>query len=164
MSKLFEAWSSGFNERIDVSATYPASKSAAFARGGHGLFSTSWDYLRFSQMLLNQGELAGVRILARKTVNLLHTNFLPAKLLPFVIADPPAYGYGFGLGSRVLLNVAESEKPGSVGEFGWAGAAKTYYWVDPQEEIIGILMSQSMMQFEKPEADFQVLSYQALLA
>ena len=164
MSKLFDAWSRGFNERIDVSATYPASKSVAFARGGHGLFSTSWDYLRFSQMLLNQGELAGVRILARKTVNLMHTNYLKDDLLPYVITDPPAYGYGFGLGSRVLLNVAESEKPGSVGEFGWAGAAKTYYWVDPQEEIIGILMSQSMMQFEKPEADFQVLTYQALIA
>jgi len=164
MSKLFDAWSSGFNERIDVSATYPAPKSVAFARGGHGLFSTSWDYLRFSQMLLNEGELAGVRILARKTVNLMHTNYLQDDLLPYVIADPPAYGYGFGLGSRVLMNVAESEKPGSVGEFGWAGAAKTYYWVDPQEEIIGILMSQSMMQFEKPEADFQVLTYQALIA
>ena len=164
MSKLFDAWSNGFNERIDVSATYPASKSVAFARGGHGLFSTSWDYLRFSQMLLNEGELAGVRILARKTVNLMHTNYLQDDLLPYVIADPPAYGYGFGLGSRVLMNVAESEKPGSVGEFGWAGAAKTYYWVDPQEEIIGILMSQSMMQFEKPEADLQVLTYQALIA
>ena len=163
MSKLFEAWSKGFNERIDVSATYPALKSVAFARGGHGLFSTIWDYLRFAQMLLNQGELTGVRILGRKTVNLLHTNYLHADLLPYVIADPPAYGYGFGLGSRVLLNVAESEKLGSVGEYGWAGAAKTYYWIDPQEEIIGILMSQSMMQFEKPEADFQVLTYQALI-
>ena len=67
------------------------------------------------------------------------------------------------MGSRVLLNVAESEKPGSVGEYGWAGAAKTYYWIDPQEEIIGIVMSQSMIQFEKPEADFQVLTYQALI-
>ena len=163
MSKLFEAWSKGFNEQIDVSATYPALKSVAFARGGHGLFSTIWDYLRFAQMLLNQGELTGVRILGRKTVNLLHTNYLHADLLPYVIADPPAYGYGFGLGSRVLLNVSESEKLGSVGEYGWAGAAKTYYWIDPQEEIIGILMSQSMMQFEKPEADFQVLTYQALI-
>jgi len=163
MSKLFDAWSKGFNERIEVSSTYPTSKSVAFARGGHGLFSTTWDYLRFAQMLLNQGELAGVRILGRKTVNLLHTNYLPDDLLPYVIADPPAYGYGFGLGSRILLNVAESEKPGSVGEYGWAGAAKTYYWIDPQEEIIGILMSQSMMQFEKPEADFQVLTYQALI-
>ena len=72
-----------------------------------------------AQMLLNQGELAGVRILGRKTVNMMHTNYLQDDLLPFyVIADPPAYGYGFGLGSRVLMNVAESEKPGSVGEFG----------------------------------------------
>ena len=67
------------------------------------------------------------------------------------------------MGSRVQLNVAESEKPGSVGEYGWAGVAKTYYWIDTQEEIIGIIMSQSMMQFEKSEADFQVLTYQALI-
>jgi CubicO group peptidase (beta-lactamase class C family) len=63
----------------------------------------------------------------------------------------------------VLLNVAESEKPGSVGEFGWSGAANTYYWVDPQEEIVGLLMAQSMIQFEMPELDLQVLTYQALI-
>ena len=163
MNKLVEAWNNGFNERIDVSETYPASKSDALARGGHGLFSTAWDYMRFAQMLLNQGELAGVRMLGRKIVNLMHMNYLPADLLPYKIAEPPAYGYGFGLGSRVLMNVAESEKPGSVGEFGWGGAANTYYWVDPQEEIVGILMSQSMMRFEIPETDFQVLTYQALV-
>jgi CubicO group peptidase (beta-lactamase class C family) len=56
----------------------------------------------------------------------MHMNCLPAALLPYKVVDPPAYGYGFGPGSRVLINVAESEKPGSVGEFGWGGAAKTY--------------------------------------
>jgi len=164
LSRLIAAWSQGFNEQIDVSATNPAVQLDSFARGGHGLFSTAWDYMRFAQMLLNRGELAGARILSRKTVDLMHMNYLPADLLPYKIAEPPAYGYGFGLGSRVLMNVAESEKPGSVGEFGWGGAAKTYYWVDPQEEIVGILMSQSMMQFESPEIDFQALTYQALLA
>jgi CubicO group peptidase (beta-lactamase class C family) len=163
LSKLVEAWESGFNERIDVSATNPASKSDSFARGGHGLFSTAWDYMRFAQMLLNQGELDGARLLGRKTVELMHMNCLPADLLPYKVADPPLYGYGFGLGSRVLINVAESEMPGSVGEFGWGGAAKTYYWVDPREEIVGLLMSQSMMQFDVPEKDFQVLTYQALV-
>jgi len=163
LSKLLEAWESGFNEQIDVSVTYPATKPSGFARGGHGLFSTAWDYMRFAQMLLNQGELDGVRILGRKIVELMHMNYLPAELLPFKVAAPPNYGYGFGLGSRVLMNVAESEKPGSVGEFGWAGAAKTYYWVDPQEKIVGLLMSQSMMQFDVPEKDFQVLAYQALI-
>ena len=63
----------------------------------------------------------------------------------------------------MLLNVAESAVPGSVGEFGWAGAAKTYYWVDPREELIGILMSQYMLAFDLPDKDFQVLAYQALL-
>jgi CubicO group peptidase (beta-lactamase class C family) len=163
LSKLFKAWESGFNEQIDVSVTYPATKPSGFARGGHGLFSTAMDYMRFAQMLLNQGELDGVRILGRKIVELMHVNYLPADLLPFKVADPPDYGYGFGLGSRVLMNVAQSEKPGSVGEFGWAGAAKTYFWVDPQEKIVGLLMSQSMMQFDVPEKDFQVLAYQALI-
>jgi CubicO group peptidase (beta-lactamase class C family) len=162
VGKLVEAWDTGVNERIDVSETYPASNSDVFVRGGHGLFSTAWDFMRFAQMLLNRGELGGARILSRKTVDLMHLNYLPADLLPYRVFDPPAFGYGFGLGSRVLINVAESEKPGSVGEFGWGGAAKTSYWVDPQEEIVGILMSQSMMQFEIPERDLQVLTYQAL--
>jgi CubicO group peptidase (beta-lactamase class C family) len=163
LSTLTDAWNSGFNERIDVSATCPQSKPERFARGGHGLFSTAWDYLRFAQMLLNGGTLDGVQIVGRKIIELMHMNHLSSDLLPFKVADPPAYGYGFGLGSRVLLNVAESQMPGSVGEYGWAGAAKTYYWVDPKEEMVGILMSQSMMQFDAPEKDFQVLTYQALV-
>jgi CubicO group peptidase (beta-lactamase class C family) len=163
LSKIQRAWERGFNERIDVSSTYPSSNRDTFQRGGHGLFSTSRDYMRFAQMLLNQGELDGVRILGRKTVELMHMNYLHPDLLPFKVVDPPYHGYGFGLGSRVLMNVAQSEKPGSVGEFGWSGAAKTYYWVDPKEEVIGLLMTQSMIEFGVPEVDFQVLTYQALV-
>jgi len=99
----------------------------------------------------------------RKTADLMHMNHLPADLLPYELGGWPAMGYGFGLGSRVLMNVAESELPGSVGEFGWSGAAKTYYWVDPQEELIGIILSQKMMGFDLTEKDFQVLTYQALV-
>ena len=162
LSRLLEAWESGFNEKIDVSATYPDSNQDSFARGGHGLFSTIDDYLKYCQMLLNGGTLNGNRILGRKTIDLMFMNHLPLSLLPFKVADPPDYGYGFGLGSRVLLNVAESKKPGSVGEYGWAGVAKTYFWVDPKEEIIGILMAQSMMQFETPERELQVMAYAAI--
>lgn len=161
-SQFIAAWQAGFNERIDVESTYPASGAPNFARGGHGLFSTAGDYMRFAQMLLNRGQLDGVRILSRKTTDLMHSNHVPLKLLPYQIGPAPSEGYGFGLGSRVLLNVAESAVPGSVGEFGWAGAANTYYWVDPQEEIIGVFMSQFMMSFEVPSKDFQVLVYQAL--
>jgi CubicO group peptidase (beta-lactamase class C family) len=163
LSTIESAWKAGFNKKVDVSESYPATDPDGFARGGHGLFSTAWDYMRFAQMLLNQGYLDGTRILGRKTVELMHTNHLPAHLLPYKIAEPPAYGYGFGLGSRVLLNVAQSRMPGSVGEFGWSGAAKTYYWVDPQEKLVGLLMSQAMMQIELPQRDFQVLAYQAVV-
>jgi len=162
LSRLLEAWNSGFNEKIDVSTTYPDSNQSSFARGGHGLFSTVGDYLKYCQMLLNGGTLNGNRILGRKTVDFMFMNHLPLSLLPFKVADPPDYGYGFGLGSRVLLNVAESQKPGSVGEYGWGGVAKTYFWIDPAEEIIGILMAQSMMQFDIPERELQVMAYAAI--
>ncbi len=161
--QILEAWKRGLNERRDVEATYPATNTHSFARGGYGLFSTAWDYMRFAQMLLNRGELDGIRILTPKIVELMHLNHVSAALLPFEIAGVYSDGYGFGLGSRVLLNVAESGMPGSVGEFGWGGAAKTYYWVDPQEQLIGVLMAQYMMSFDNPDLDFRVLAYQALV-
>lgn len=160
--EIQKAWVMGLSERLDVEADYPATNTPSFARGGHGLFSTAGDYMRFAQMLLNRGELEGVRILAPKIADLMHMNHVPAALLPFESGGVVSDGYGFGLGSRVLLNVAESGVPGSVGEFGWGGAAKTYYWVDPQEQLIGVMMAQFLASFDQPEKDFQVLAYQAL--
>ena len=162
-SQVLEAWKTGFNERIDVERTYPATNKHSFARGGHGLFSTARDYMRFALMLLNRGALDGVRILAPAIVDFMHMNHVSPALLPYEIGGIPRSGYGYGLGSRVLLNVAESALPGSEGEYGWAGAAKTYYWVDPREELIGILMAQYMLDFDLPEKTFQVLAYQALI-
>lgn len=82
----------------------------------------------------------------------MRTNHVPLKLLPYRIGpNPPAMGYGFGLGHRVLLIPAATTVTGSVGEFGWA-AAKTYYWVDPVEEIVGVFMSQFMMAMELPKS------------
>lgn len=162
-SQIVQAWRTGFNERIDVDRTYPATNTSSFARGGHGLFSTAGDLMRFANMLLYRGEFGGVRILAPATVDFMHINHLPQALLPYEIAGIERRGYGYGLGSRVLLNVAESALPGSVGEFGWQGAAKTYYWVDPRKELVGILMAQYMLDFELPEKTFQVLAYQALM-
>lgn len=163
-SHIFGAWKTGFNERIDVETTYPTTNTHSFARGGHGLFSTAGDYMRFAQMLLNRGALDGVRVLAPTVVDFMHMNHVPPTLLPYEIGGIPRSGYGFGLGSRVLLNVAESTLPGSVGEFGWQGAARTYYWVDPKEELVGILMTQYMVGLDLPDKDFQVLAYQALVA
>jgi len=161
-SQIAAAWMAGQNERREVANTYPISEAPNFARGGHGLFSTASDYMRFAQMLLNGGKLDGARILGRKTIDLMFSNHLPPGLLPYQLGPIPFTGYGFGLGSRVLMNVAQSGVPGSVGEHGWSGAAKTHFWVDPQEEIIGVFMSQFMIAFDWPEKDFQVLTYAAL--
>ncbi len=162
MMSEFAAWMAGVNDRLDVSKSYPVDSPDVFVRGGHGLFSTTGDYFRFAQMLANGGELNGARILGRKTLELMHSNFVPAGLLPLEIGGLPMPGYGFGLGSRVLMDVAQSGAPGSVGEFGWSGAAKTHYWVDPKEELVGLFMTQSMMSFDLPELDLRALAYQAI--
>ncbi len=162
MATALDAWTRGVNERVDVSKSYPVDSPEVYLRGGHGLFGTTRDYWRFAQMLANGGRLDGTRILGRKTLALMHANHIPAALLPLEIAGLPLPGYGFGLGSRVALDVAQTGAPGSVGEFGWSGAAKTHYWVDPQEELVGLFMTQSMMSFDLPELDLRALAYQAI--
>ena len=161
-NELVEAAMSGFNERIDVSETYPTNAPDTFVRGGLGLFSTADDYLRFARFLLDQGTVDGRRLMGRKTLELMHTNRLSPDMLPIEVMAQPMMGLGFGLGSRVMLDVAASAGPGSVGEFGWAGAAKTYYWVDPAEDLIGVFMSQYMTGVQTPDRDFRSLVYQAI--
>ncbi len=131
--------------------------------GGHGLVSTAADYLRFAQLVLNGGELDGVRLLGRKTMELMTTNHIPPTLLPLEMVDPWP-GFGFGLGFRVLLDVPQAGVMGSVGSHGWAGWASTYFWVDPQEQLIGILMLQYIPSGTYPiSEDFRTAVYQALV-
>jgi CubicO group peptidase (beta-lactamase class C family) len=161
--KALVAWRNGVNERLDVSATYPVDKPEVFQRGGHGLFATAGDYWRFAQMLLNGGHLDGARIIGRKTLALMHANHLPPGLLPIEIGGLPLAGYGFGLGSRVAMDVAQTGVSGSVGEYGWSGAAKTHFWVDPEEQVVGVFMTQSMLSYDLPELDLRALTYQAII-
>jgi CubicO group peptidase (beta-lactamase class C family) len=105
--------------------------------GAGGLVSTAADYVRFHQMMLNGGELDGVRILGRKTVELMtanHTGDLPLWL--------PGPGYGFGLGYSVVKDIGVTGQAGTAGAYGWGGAFCTYFQVDPKEELIGIVMTQ----------------------
>jgi len=107
--------------------------------GVNGLFSTAQDYLTFSRMLLNYGELDGKRYLSRKTVELMtknHTGDLYAK-------DDNEPGKGFGLGFAVVTDVAATKALGSVGKYYWSGAFCTYFFIDPQEEMIALLMTQT---------------------
>ena len=117
------------------------SKIAGFESGGGGLYSTAGDYLRFGQMLLNGGELDGVRILSRKSIETMTTNQLDG-------LDDPTHMYsgsdGFGLGVSVRESLAGVELLGSVGQYGWNGAATTYFSADPQERTIVLLLVQHM--------------------
>ncbi len=102
--------------------------------GGAGLLSTASDYARFLQMLLNGGELDGVRLLSPKTVELMTSNH---------VGDLYQNGrFGFGLGFEITEHVGRSGRHGSVGEFGWGGAYFTKYWVDPQEQLVVVFMTQ----------------------
>ncbi len=145
----------------DVPADSKFARPAARFSGGGGLLSTTGDYLRFAQMLLNQGELDGVRLLGRKTVELMTTNHLADGVY---VDNDPIRGLGFGLGVSVLLNLGKGQTLGSVGNYGWGGAANTNFWIDPQEELIGILMLQFMPSGTYPVIDdFRILTYQALV-
>jgi len=105
--------------------------------GAGGLMSTASDYWRFHQMMLNGGKLNGKRILGRKTVELMTTNHTGE--LPIWLTGP---GYGFGLGYSVITDRGAAGAMASEGTFGWGGAYCTYFWVDPKEDVIGIVMTQ----------------------
>ena len=105
-----------------------------------GMVSTVADYLRFTRMMLNGGELDGVRILSRKTVELLTAIVVENAELGVIRAALPGYGYALGFG--VLENLAASVKPGSLGQYEWAGWGDTYFFVDPKEQLIGLFFTQ----------------------
>lgn len=130
------------------------SRPATFFSGGGGLVSTASDYMRFAQMLLNGGKLDGRRYLGVKTVDLMATNFLDGEYAP---------GYGFGLGVQVRTDLARGNVIGSIGEYGWSGAANTHLFIDPEEELIGIVFTQLFPFGYYPLARrFRVAVYQAL--
>jgi CubicO group peptidase (beta-lactamase class C family) len=111
--------------------------------GGGGLVSTAADYLRFCQMLLNRGELDGVRILSPATVQRMTTNALPSdiRFAGYVsgIVGPQG-GSTWGLGFSVRSDAAWSMVPGSVGSFNWMGTSGTYFWIDPAEQMVAVQM------------------------
>ena len=132
-------------------------------RGGHGLVSTAQDYFHFCQMLLANGTWKDKKLLSRKTIELMTANQLAPELLPFEIQANVYGGYGYGLGVRTLMDLGQAALLGSEGEHGWAGAANTYYWIDPQEELIGILLTQFQPPgFHTVSADFRTIAYQAI--
>jgi CubicO group peptidase (beta-lactamase class C family) len=113
-----------------------------YLSGGGGLVSTARDYARFCQMLLNGGQLGGVRLLRPDTVKQMTSNQLPMETLPMKLNGFPLPGLGFGLGVSVLLDTNSSTPNPAAGEFGWSGAASTYFWVAPKSEMFVIVLQQ----------------------
>ncbi|KAA9132738.1 beta-lactamase family protein [Marinihelvus fidelis] len=125
---------------------------------GAGLLSTAHDYARFLQMLANEGELDGARVLSRKSVQLMTVNHL---------ADPSMYpwdaGMGFGLGFKVTLDVGVRGVPSSVGDYAWGGAYHSTYWVDPAEGLVVVYFTQVIPSGNLDDhAKLRTLIYQAL--
>ena len=123
--------------------------------------------MRYCQMMLNCGTLDGARLLAPKTVELMSVNHLPNDLMPYSVRESSAEwtrGCGFGLGFKVVMDLARHGVLGSEGNYSWGGAASTEFWIDPKEELIAILMTQFMPSGHYPiRREFQIATYQALV-
>jgi CubicO group peptidase (beta-lactamase class C family) len=131
--------------------------------GGSGLHSTLHDYLRFAQMLANEGELDGVRLLSRTMLRYMTSDHLVE--MPFAkngASYLPGAGYGFGLGFAVRTAAGGAFVPGSVGDFTWSGLAGTYFWIDPQEKLLAIYLMQAPEQRNHYRQLFRNLVYASI--
>jgi CubicO group peptidase (beta-lactamase class C family) len=146
-----------------------ATKRPDFLSGGGGLVSTAADYHRFTQMLVNEGELDGARLLGTRTVRYMTRNHLPggADLEAFgrpLFAETTFDGVGFGLGFSVVDDALKTKVLSTVGDYGWGGAASTAFWVDPIEQITALFMTQLLPSSTHPiRPQLKQLVYQALV-
>jgi CubicO group peptidase (beta-lactamase class C family) len=146
---------------MEFSATYPCEKYGRYFSGGAGVVSTAADYARFLQMMLNGGELDGVRLLRPETVREMTTNQIGSMKTCFPQYGD-SFGYGFGVltidGKGVALDVA------STGSYSWGGLFQTYFWVDPKKDLIGVLMVQVFMIGDLPlRQEFKKRAYDCLV-
>ncbi|WP_161809051.1 serine hydrolase domain-containing protein [Stenotrophomonas humi] len=145
------------------SARHPGTRLKGYDSGAGGLYSTAADYLKFANMLLANGRSDGQQLLARQTVDLMMSDQLGG-FEPAITSY--GAGEGFGLGGYVVTNPAYRGKLGSVGQFGWSGAASTYFTIDRKEKLVAILLMQYLPSGDKalasPSTRFYNLVYQAI--
>jgi CubicO group peptidase (beta-lactamase class C family) len=135
--------------------------------GGGGLVGTARDYMRFAQMLLERGVCGSQRLLGRKTVELMTMNHLDGDMAAMGqprFAESNYHGIGFGLGFSVMLDPTKAQIAGSPGEFGWGGMASTAFFVDPQEDLAVVMMTQLTPSSTYPiRREARVLTYQSII-
>ena len=135
--------------------------------GGGGLLGTARDYMRFCQMLLNRGVHGSTRLLGRKIVELMTRNHLNGDMAAMGqprFAESNYYGIGFGLGFSVMLDPAKAQIVGSPGEYAWGGMASTAFWIDPEEDMAVVMMTQLTPSSTYPiRRELRVLAYQSII-
>ena len=148
---------------IDSPVDGQYTQAPAWLSGGGGLTSTASDYVRFAQMLLQDGQLGDVRILQPETVRMMRANRLPDAMVPIQLGTYLSPAYGFGLGFAMVVDADASPEPDNDGVFRWAGAANTYFWIDPAAELVGMVWTQlNPFAAYDLEREFQALVYEAL--
>jgi len=128
--------------KIDVEPSYPSDEGSHFYRGGHGLFSTMNDYIKFMHVLRTGATPDGKPLLSEKSFELMWNNRIDDALRPLVLGFNVMGGYGWNLMGRAMTNPEQCEIGTQLGEGGWAGAASTYFWVDRSNGLSGIAMAQ----------------------
>ncbi|MET0290816.1 MAG: serine hydrolase domain-containing protein [Steroidobacteraceae bacterium] len=131
------------------------------ALGGYSISTTAQDYAKFAQMLLNGGQLDGARVLSPKTVKLMASNHLTPTAMAAGGVSP---GTGYGLGVSVLVDPVAKGNLGSVGEFGWSGAASTHVLIDPEEDLVAVYCTQLFGGDLALRAEFATMLYQSIVA
>jgi len=140
----------------------PYNKGDSFQRGGTGLFSTTQDYLSFARMLLTGKSKTGEVIISRNMINFMRVNRIPDSQLPLMLGPLPLVGYGWNLAGRIVLDRGKIMSLTGENEFGWAGAASTYFWVDPDEDLVGLIMTQYLGSMWPINDDLRAAMYQAI--
>ena len=150
--------------KIDDRSYSPYLAKASVFDGGSGLVSTTEDYLKFAQMLLNGGKLGDVRILSRKSVELLSSNHLRKEVLNRTGSDDDyvTEGIGFGITVGVITDTGLTGQYGSNGMYFWGGAASTIFWIDPAEELVAVAMTQLLASPWPLRETFSALVYQSI--
>jgi CubicO group peptidase (beta-lactamase class C family) len=164
---------SGGLELQDDAQNSAYAKPPKLESGGGGLVSTAADYMRFCRMMLNGGKLDGVRLLSPKTVEMFSLNLLPGgRMMSDMVAGEGMFseagyaGVGFSLGCGVTCDPSKTHLPGSVGEYFWGGAAATAFWIDPQEDLAVVFMTQVLGSEARLalRRDLRTLIYSAIVS
>jgi CubicO group peptidase (beta-lactamase class C family) len=147
--------------RADVNKMYPAN-DANFARGGYGLFSTIDDYAAIAGFLATGRSPSGYMLLSRMMTRFMWQNRIPESQMPLAIGPVPLPGYGFSLAGRVMVDLGRSLSMTGLGECGWSGAAGTFFWIDPEQKLVGLVMTQYLGSKLALSDEMRTAIYQAI--